>query len=112
MYAAELDILGFGKYWDYDKQNVVPICVRSPISTAQRVQLPRQWAVIFILRRRLQRSEMKTASIHFGKATALAGADGLKQCPPHEGLLTVIRIALLEDCKEYEKFKDKLEYFM
>ena len=24
VYAAEMDILGFDKYWDYDKQNDVP----------------------------------------------------------------------------------------
>ena len=44
VYAAEMDILGFHKHWDYDKQNEVPYMWAV-------YKLPRQRAVIFILHR-------------------------------------------------------------
>lgn len=115
IYAAELDILGFDKYWDYDKQNDVPyMWAESNIYWYRGVQIAKTKGGDLYTAPELQPVRDENGSIPFGKADGakLEQMDIEAMCVANEDLLTVIEDSTVKKIvKEYEKFKDKLDIF-
>lgn len=115
IYAAELDILGFDKYWDYDKQNDVPyMWAESNIYWYRGVQIAKTKGGDLYTAPELQPVRDENGSIPFGKADGakLEQMDIEAMCAANEDLLTVIEDSTVKKIvKEYEKFKDKLDIF-
>lgn len=115
IYAAELDILGFDKYWDYDKQNDVPyMWAESNIYWYRGVQIAKTKGGDLYTAPELQPVRDENGSIPFGKADGakLEQMDIEAMCAANVDLLTVIEDSTVKKIvKEYEKFKDKLDIF-
>ena len=115
VYAAELDILGFDKYWDYNKQNDVPyMWAESNIYWYRGVQIAKTKGGDLYTAPELQPVRDENGSIPFGKADGakLEQMDIEAMCAANEDLLTVIEDSTVKKIvKEYEKFKDKLDIF-
>lgn len=115
VYAAELDILGFDKYWDYNKQNDVPyMWAESNTYWYRGVQIAKTKGGDLYTAPELQPVRDENGSIPFGKADGakLEQMDIEAMCAANEDLLTVIEDSTVKKIvKEYEKFKDKLDIF-
>jgi 3''-phosphoadenosine 5''-phosphosulfate sulfotransferase (PAPS reductase)/FAD synthetase and related enzymes len=115
VYATELDILGFDKYWDYDKQNDVPyMWAESNIYWYRGVQIAKTKGGDLYTAPELQPVRDESGSIPFSKADGvkLEPMDIEAMCAANEDLLTVIEDSTVKKIvKEYEKFKDKLDIF-
>mgnify|MGYP002408966650 FL=1 len=111
----ELDILGFDKYWDYDKQNDVPyMWAESNIYWYRGVQIAKTKGGDLYTAPELQPVRDESGSIPFGKddGVKLEPMDIEAMCAANEDLLTVIEDSTVKKIvKEYEKFKDKLDIF-
>lgn len=115
VYAEELDILGFDKYWDYCKQNDVPyMWAESNIYWYRGVQIAKTKGGDLYTAPELQPVRDENGSIPFGKADGakLKQIDIEAMCVANEDLITVIEDSTVKKIvKEYEKFKDKLDIF-
>lgn len=115
VYAAEMDILGFDKYWDYDKQNNVPyMWAESNIYWYRSVQIAKTKGGDLYTAPELQPVRDENGSVLFGKdnGTKLEQIKLEAMCTANEDLLTVIEDSTVKKIvKEYEKFKDKLDIF-
>lgn len=115
VYAAELDILGFDKYWDYDKQNDVPyMWAESNIYWYRGVKIAKTKGGDLYTAPELQPVRDENGLISFGKAygAKLEQIDIEAMCAANEDFLTVIEDSTVKKIvKEYEKFKDKLDIF-
>lgn len=115
VYAAEMDILGFDKHWNYDKQNEVPyMWAESNIYWYRGVQIAKTKGGDLYTAPELQPARDENGSVPFGKAVGakLEQMDIEAMCTINEDLLTVIEDSTVKKIvKEYEKFKDKLDIF-
>lgn len=115
VYAAELDILGFDKYWDYDKQNDVPyLWAESNIYWYKGVQIAKTKGGDLYTAPELLPTRDENGAIPHGKdeGETLKPIDIQGMCAANEDLLTVIEDSTVKKIvKEYEKFKDKLDIF-
>ena len=87
VYAAELDILGFDKYWDYDKQSDVPyMWAESNIYWYRGVQIAKTKGGDLYTAPELQPARNENGSILFGKAdgTKLVQMDIQAMCAANE----------------------------
>lgn len=115
VYAAELDILGFDKYWDYDKQNNVPyMWAESNTYWYRGIQIAKTKGGDLYTSPELQPVRDESGTIPFGKVDGgkLIPVDIGSMCAANEDLLTVIEDSTVKKIvKEYEKFKDRLDIF-
>lgn len=115
VYATEMDILGFDKYWNYDKQDDAPyMWAESNIYWYRGVQIAKTKGGNLYAAPELQPSRDENGSIPFDKAdgTKLEPMDIEAMCAANRDLLTVIEDSTAKKIiKEYEKFKDKLDIF-
>lgn len=115
VYAAELDILGFDKYWDYDKQNDVPyMWAESNVYWYRGVQIAKTKGGDLYTAPEVQPVKNGNGSVLFGKADGakLEQIDIDAMCSVNEDLLIVIEDSTVKKIvKEYEKFKNKLDIF-
>lgn len=115
VYAAEMDILGFDKYWDYDIQNDVPyMWAESNIYWYRGVQIAKTKGGDLYTAPELQPVRDEDGAVLFGKAKRekLSPIDIESMCAANEALLAVIEDSTVKKIvKEYEKFKDKLDIF-
>lgn len=115
VYAAELDILGFDKYWDYNKQNDVPyLWAESNIYWYRGVQIAKTKGGDLYTAPELQPVRDENGSVPFDKAkgNTLEPINIEAMCAANEDLLTVIEDSTVKKIvKEYEKFKNKLDIF-
>ena len=115
VYAAEMDILGFDKYWDYEKQNDTPyLWAESNIYWYRGAQIAKTRGGDLYTAPELQPVRKEDGSIPFGKAegSKLEQIDIAAMCAANEELLSVIEDSTVKKIiKEYEKFKEKLDIF-
>ena len=115
VYAAELDILGFDKYWNYNKQNDVPyLWAESNIYWYRGVQIAKTKGGDLYTAPELQPVRDENGSVPFDKAegNTLEPINIEAMCAANEDLLTVIEDSTVKKIvKEYEKFKNKLDIF-
>ena len=115
VYAAELDILGFDKYWAYNKQNDVPyMWAESNIYWYRGVQIAKTKGGDLYTAPELQPVRDENGLVPFGKTAGntLEPIDIESMCAINEDLLTVIEDSTVKKIvKEYEKFKNKLDIF-
>lgn len=115
VYATELDILGFDKYWNYDKQNDVPyMWAESNLYWYRGIQIAKTKGGDLYSAPELQPVRDEVGAIPFDKndGFSLEQIDIESMCAVNEDLLTVIEDSTVKKIvKEYEKFKDKLDIF-
>lgn len=115
VYARELDILGFDKYWSYRKQNEIPYMWaeanaywyrNEKIATTKGGDLYTAPDLIPV------RNE--DGEVIFGKSSGyeLLPIDTVKMCEKNRELMTVVEDATVKKIvKAYEKYKKKVDIF-
>lgn len=115
VYAAEMDLLGFDQYWDYEKQNDVPyMWAESTVYWYRGCQIAKIKGGDLYTAPELQPIRDENGAVLFGKTAGvfLQPIDVAAMCAANEDLLTVIEDSTVKRIvKEYEKFKDKLDIF-
>lgn len=115
VYAAELDILGFDKYWNYEKQNDVPyMWAESNVYWYRGIKIAKIKGGDLYTAPELQPVNDENGAIPFGKdeGEKLVPIDITAMCAANMDLLTVIEDSTIRKIvREYEKFKNKLDIF-
>ena len=115
VYAAEMDILGFEQYWEYDKQNDIPyMWAESTAYWYRGVKIATIAGGDLYTAPKLQPATDENGKIAFGKesGTVLYPIDILSMCAKNKDLMTVIEDSTVKRIvKEYEKFKKRLDIF-
>ncbi len=115
VYAEELDILGFDKYWDYDKQNDVPyMWAEANLYWYRGTQIAKLKGGNLYTAPELVPTLDENGAVPFAKADGckLEKIDIEAMCAANEDLLTVIEDSTVKKIiKEYEKFKNRLDIF-
>ena len=115
VYAYEMDLFGFDKYWDYAKQNDVPyMWAESNVYWYRGVQIARTKGGDLYNPPELQVIRDEEGHVLFGKelGSPLLPVDIENMCKVNRDLLTVIEDSTVKKIvKEYEKFKSKLDVF-
>lgn len=115
VYAQEMNILGFGKYWSYEDQNDVPyMWAESNIYWYKGAQIAKIKGGDLYTKPELQPVRDESGEVVFGseKGYALQPVDIKTMCALNEDLLSVIEDSTVKKIvKEYEKFRDKLDIF-
>lgn len=115
VYAAEMDLLGFSSYWEYDHQNNVPYMWAESTAYWYRGKM-----IAKIKGGDLYHAPIlipikdDSGNIFFSKdlGDTLKPIDIKKMCAYNEDLLTVIEETTARlIVREYERFKDKLDLF-
>lgn len=115
VYAAEMDILGFEQYWEYDKQNDIPyMWAESTAYWYRGVKIATIAGGDLYTAPKLQPATDENGKIAFGKesGTVLYPIDIPSMCAKNKDLMTVIEDSTVKRIvKEYEKFKKRLDIF-
>lgn len=114
VYAAEMDILGFDKHWDYDKQNEVPyMWAESNFYWYRGVQIAKtKGGDLYTAPELIIADDLHGTNPYWKQDTRLIPIDIGAMCAINKDLLTVIEDSTVKKIvKEYEKFKDKLDIF-
>lgn len=115
VYAAEMDILGFGQYWAYDKQNDVPY-----LWAESTTYWYRGTKIASIKGGDLYNAPELIPCLDENQNIILSKEDGVSLKPidillmkeKNRELMTVIEDATVKRIvREYEKFKDRLDIF-
>lgn len=115
IYAQEMSILGFNKYWDYDNQNDTPyMWAESNIYWYRGVQIAKTKGGDLYTRPELQPTRDENGDIPFsrdlGKKLIPIDIEAMNNL--NTDLLTVIEDSTVKKIvKEYEKFKNRLDIF-
>ena len=115
VYAAEMDILGFEQYWEYDKQNDIPyMWAESTAYWYRGVKIATITGGDLYTAPTLQPTTGEDGKIVFNKesGTVLQPIDIPSMCAKNKDLMTVIEDSTVKRIvKEYEKFKKRLDIF-
>ena len=115
VYAKEMDILGFDKYWSYTAQNDTPyMWAESNVYWYKGFQIAKTRGGDLYTRPELQPVRDENGDIVFGSTSGyvLEPIDIGRMCALNEDLLSVIEDSTVKKIvKEYEKFRDKLDIF-
>lgn len=115
VYAAEMDILGFEQYWEYDKQNDIPyMWAESTVYWYRGVKIATITGGDLYTAPNLQPTTDEEGKIAFGKESGavLQPIDISSMCAKNKDLMTVIENSTVKRIvKEYEKFKKRLDIF-
>ena len=115
VYAAEMDILGFEQYWEYDKQNDIPyMWAESTAYWYRGVKIATITGGDLYTAPILQPTTDEDGKIILNKenGNVLQPIDVLSMCAKNKDLMTVIEDSTVKRIvKEYEKFKKKLDIF-
>ena len=115
VYAEELTILGFDGFWNYDKQNDIPIMWAESNNYWYRgVLIAKTKGGDLYHKPELQPVRDENGDVLFGRNTnhVLLPIDIELMCEKNEELLQVIEDSTVKKIvKEYEKFKKKLDIF-
>ena len=115
VYAPELNLLGFYKYWDYDRQSDVPyMWAESNVYWYRGVQIAKTKGGDLCNAPELQPIYADDGSIPFSKdgGMELQTIDIQSMCDQNKELMEIIEDATVKKIvKEYEKFKYKLDIF-
>ena len=115
VYAAEMDILGFDQYWEYDKQNDIPyMWAESTAYWYRGVKIATITGGDLYTAPKLQPVAGEDGVVAFSKenGVALQPIDMSSMCAKNKDLMTVIEDSTVKRIvKEYEKFKKRLDIF-
>lgn len=114
VYSTEMDILGFDKHWEYEKQNDLPyMWAESNIYWYRGVQIAKtKGGDLYTAPELIISDDANETNPYWKKGTRLIPVDIEAMCKENEDLLTVIEDSTVKKIiKEYEKFKDKLDIF-
>lgn len=115
VYASEMDILGFRKYWDYESQNDIPyMWAESTIYWYRGKQIAKIKGGDLYTAPELQPIRDENGAVLFDavEGYTLKPVDIEAMCRASADLLTVIEDSTVKKIvKEYEKFKNKLDIF-
>ena len=115
VWAHEMDLLGFGQYWDYDKQNDVPyMWAESSAYWYRGVQIAKIKGGDLYHAPVLQPVQSQDGKIPFSGAEGyeLHPIDIPQMCRKNEDMMTIVEDTTVKKIvKEYEKFKSKLDIF-
>lgn len=115
VYAHELDMLGFYRYWNYEKQMGIPyMWAESNIYWYRGVQIAKIKGGDLYTAPELQPIRAEDGSIPFSKSKGdiLQAIDIPAMCLQNIELMTIIEDTTVKKIvKEYEKFKNKLDIF-
>lgn len=115
VWAHEMDLLGFGQYWDYEKQNDVPyMWAESSAYWYRGVQIAKIRGGDLYHAPVLQPVQSPDGKIPFSGAEGyeLRPIDIPQMCRKNEDMMTIVEDTTVKKIiKEYEKFKSKLDIF-
>jgi phosphoadenosine phosphosulfate reductase len=114
VYAAEMDILGFDKHWNYEKQNETPYMWAETNAYWYRgVQIAKVKGGDIYTAPELIISEDKDGTNPYAEqGVELTPIDIEAMCSINEDMLTTIEDSTVKKIvKEYEKFREKLDIF-
>lgn len=115
VYAKEMDILGFRKFWEYEDQNDVPyMWAESNVYWYRGTQIAKTKGGDLYTAPALQPVRNEEGLISYSKDSGevLQKIDITAMCELNEDLLTVIEDSTVKKIvKEYEKFNKKLDIF-
>lgn len=115
VYAAEMNLLGFSKYWEYENQNEIPyMWAESNVYWYRGVQIAKTKGGDLFLAPELVPTIDPEGKIPFAKTTGekLVPIDIEAMCNANSELLTIIQDATVKlIVKAYEKYKNKLDIF-
>lgn len=115
VYAREMDILGFNKYWEYEDQNDVPyMWAESNVYWYRGTQIAKVKGGDLYTAPELEPVRNEEGLIPYNKnnGEVLQQIDIAAMCKENEELLTVIEDSTVKKIvKEYEKFSKKLDIF-
>lgn len=115
VYAPELDLLGFYRYWNYDKQSDVPyMWAESNVYWYRGVQIAKTKGGDLCNTPELQPIYTEDGSIPFAKTEgiSLQMVDIQAMCVQNKELMEIVEDTTVKKIvKEYEKFKYKLDIF-
>lgn len=115
VYAAEMDILGFDRYWNYERQNDIPyMWAESNVYWYRGVQIAKIKGGDLYTAPELQPVKDENGHIVFGADNGfiLQPVDIVTMCSRNADLMTVIEDSTVKKIiKEYEKFKHRLDIF-
>lgn len=115
VYAAEMDILGFDQYWEYDKQNDIPyMWAESTAYWYRGVKIATITGGDLYTAPTLQPMINENGKIFFNKESgdSLLPIDIVSMCNKNSDLMTVIEDSTVKRIvKEYEKFQKRLDIF-
>ena len=115
VYAPEMDLLGFFRYWEYDKQCDVPyMWAESNAYWYRGIQIAKTKGGNLYNAPELQPAYEEDGSIPFSrsKGEELQPIDISAMCELNKDLMAIIEDTTVKKIvKEYEKFKHKLDIF-
>lgn len=115
VWAQELNLLGFHKYWDYDDQNDIPyMWAESNVYWYRGTQIAKTKGGDLYTAPELIPVWNEDGSIPFSKEDGytLQPIDIPAMCRRNEELMTIVEDTTVKKIvKEYEKFKDRLDIF-
>ena len=115
VWADELDLLGFDRYWNYEKQNDVPFMwAESNVYWYRGIQIAKTKGGDLYNAPELLPVRSEDGSIPFSKIDGytLQPIDMEAMCRQNEELMTIVEDTTVKKIiKEYEKFKNRLDIF-
>lgn len=115
VYAQEMDILGFDKYWEYERQNDVPyMWAESNLYWYRGVQIAKIKGGDLYTKPELQPTVNENGIVPFNKESGciLEKIDIPAMCDANAELMQVIEDSTVKRIvKAYEKYKNKLDIF-
>lgn len=115
VFAKEMDILGFRKYWNYDDQNEIPyMWAEANVYWYRNEKIASTKGGDLYNAPELQPVRDDSGEVVFGKNSGyvLTPVDVSVMCEKNRELMSVIEDATVKRIvKEYEKFKNKLDIF-
>ena len=115
VYAKEMDILGFDRFWEYDKQNEVPYMWAEAATYWYRgKQIAKTKGGDLYTKPMLLPELEENGAVVLGKESGnvLQPIDVQRMCELNKDLLTILEDSSVKlIVKEYEKFKNKLDIF-
>lgn len=112
VYAREMDILGFDKWWNYDKQNDIPyMWSESNIYWYRGIQIAKtKGGDIFHAPELIINEDALDENCEIG--AFLKPIDIGEMCSKNADLLSIVENATVKKVvKEYEKYREKLDIF-
>ena len=112
VYAREMDILGFDKWWNYDKQNDIPyMWSESNIYWYRGIQIAKtKGGDIFHAPELIINEDALTENCEIG--AFLKPIDIGEMCSKNADLLSIVENTTVKKVvKEYEKYREKLDIF-
>lgn len=114
VYAEEMDLLGFGNYWKYEKQNDAPyMWAESNAYWYRGTQIAKtKGGCLYAAPELIINSDAIHTNPDFAPGTELTPIDLDAMCAKNKDLLAVAEDAAVKRIvKEYEKFAEKLDIF-